>query len=266
MSEYTVLPDDQTIITEMEHNLRDKLKYVASKLSDMRIDSIAGVSVVDSALPSDTFNTAFGPPQTEKVAASIFARYKHSGQPMAWWIGPSAASEDTNILLSNAGFAYVDLDIGMACELQHVPTAYRAVDKLAIRRCTTQRDYSDFGHVLASIFDPPDAQVILFYEKLATIHADEIKEMLLFVGYEGSSPVATACLFLTNVAGIYDVATRPDKRRQGYGSAMFYHSLIQAKAMGLHHAVLQASPEGLNIYKRFGFRELCTFNVWSNQQ
>ncbi len=81
------MPDDKMIIMEMEHTLRDKLKYVASKLSDMRLDSIAGVAVADNALPSDAFNTAFGPPQTDKVAARIFARYQHSGQTIAWWVG-----------------------------------------------------------------------------------------------------------------------------------------------------------------------------------
>ena len=53
---------------------------------------------------------------------------------------------------------------------------------------------------------------------------------------------------------------------KGYGSAMFYTALIEAKNQGFNVGVLQASPDGLNIYKRFGYKEICEFNVWSNQQ
>lgn len=260
-----MLSEDKTVIAEMENNMREKLKYVPSKLSVMRTENVNGISVVDTALPSDTFNTAFGGQITGEAAKKVFSYYKKNNQPMSWWIGPSSASALADKCLKNAGFAHDELDIGMVCDLTQIADNYQSPENLIIFKCTTPKEYTDFGEVLASIFDPPDEQVKVFYNKMAAINADNIKDMILFVGYEGENPVATSCLFLTDVAGIYDIATRPEKRKLGYGSAMFYRALLESKKIGLRKCVLQASPDGLNIYKRFGFKELCKFTVWSNQ-
>lgn len=260
-----IVAENEIVIAEMENNMREKLKYVASKLGTMRTENIKGVSVVDTALPSDTFNTAFGGQITDEVAKEVFSYYKKNNQPMAWWIGPNSDSELTNKDLEDAGFTRDELDIGMVCDLTQVADDYQSPEGLTIHKCTTSAEYADFGEVLASIFDPPDEQVKVFYNKMATISAADIKDMVLFIGYEGAAPIATSCLFLTDVSGIYDIATRPEKRNLGYGSAMFYRALIESKKMGLRKSVLQASPDGLNIYKRFGFKELCKFTVWSNQ-
>lgn len=37
--------------------MREKLKYVASKLNTMRTENVKGISLVDTALPSDTLFT-----------------------------------------------------------------------------------------------------------------------------------------------------------------------------------------------------------------
>ena len=259
-----VLLENEKVIADMEDNMREKLRYVASKLPIMSTEQIKEVSVVDSALPSDTFNTAFGGQIDENVAREVFSYYRKNEQPMAWWVGPTSSSKDTDRYLESAGFLHDELDIGMACDLTQVAQDYQFPEKLSVRKCVTPTDYADFGEVLASIFDPSDEQVKVFYNKVSTLHADETKDMILFIGYEDNSPVATSCLFLTNVAGVYDIATKPDKRKLGYGSAMFYRALVEAKKLGLRRSVLQSSPDGLNIYKRFGFEEVCEFNVWSN--
>lgn len=259
-----ILVEDKESLMEMENNMREKFKYVASKLDTMRTENIKGISVVNTTLSSDTFNTAFGGHIEDHIAQEIFLYYKKTNQPMAWWIGPSSASEYTQKCLEKAGFVLNELDVGMVCHpIEDIN--YQFPEKLIIRQCTTLKDYNDFGEVLASIFNPPDEQVKVFYNKMATLSSEETKDMILFVGYEENRPVATSCLFITNVAGIYDIATRPEKRNLGYGSAMLYHTLMESKKRDLRRSVLQASPDGINIYKRFGFEEVCHFTVWSNR-
>ena len=41
-------------------------------------------------------------------------------------------------------------------------------------------------------------------------------------------------------------------------------TLRYARNSGARFAALQASPDGLNIYERMGFRALCTFRMHSN--
>ena len=45
---------------KIEENMRSKLRYVASKLKGMETKEVGTVSLVDTHLDSDTFNTAFG--------------------------------------------------------------------------------------------------------------------------------------------------------------------------------------------------------------
>lgn len=253
------------MIAEMENNMREKLKYVAARHPSMKVKKIADISIVDSNLPSDTFNTAFGGKIDEKSAKEIFNYYMKRKLPMAWWLGPSSIGKEAHDNLERACFTHDEIDIGMLCDTTEEIQDCIMPAGLTIRTCHTPKDFADFGDVLASIFTPADSQVKTFYTKLADIDAKKRKEMILFVGYNEIVPVATACLFLTDVAGIYDVSTRPDKRQMGYGSALFHRALVEAKQLGFKRGVLQASPDGLGIYKRFGFKKTCEFHVWGNR-
>ena len=53
-----------------------------------------------------------------------------------------------------------------------------------------------------------------------------------------------------NIAGIYYVATLPNQRGKGYGTAMMQHLLSRAKQKDYRLAGLEASSEGINIYNR----------------
>ncbi len=258
-------PATSPIVAEMEDNMRKKLRYIASKLSSMHTAAIQGVSIVDAALSSDTFNTAFGGEITEKTAKEVFSYYKKRSQPASWWIGPSAESTWASGYLQSAGFVLDEVDVGMVCDLDQMKDFYKWPENFTIRRCKFSSDYADFGFVIAEIFDPPDEKAKIFYSQVAKIDPDQRKDMAFFVGYENGYPVATSCAFFTSVAGIYDIATKKDKRNLGYGSAMLYRALMESKKMGLKKSVLQASSNGLNLYKRFGYKKLCTFSVWNNQ-
>jgi len=90
-----------------------------------------------------------------------------------------------------------------------------------------------------------------------------------YLGRLGSQPVATSLLYLGGgVAGIYNVATLPGVRRQGIGRALTVAPLLEASAWGYRIGTLQSTPMGLNLYRRLGFREYCTFHAyfWSGEQ
>ena len=255
-------------ITEhMESNMHLKLQYIPSKLSSMFINNIDQTLVVDSGMLTDTFNTAYGGIVTQKVANEVMQYYLQRKLPMAWWIGPfSAQNKDLEKNMQAAGFAKDELDIGMYCDLnKNDLKPYKIPDKLTIKECFNEKEFSDFGKVLASVFEPVCKYVEVFYEKVSTIPTQDRKNLRLLIGYVDDEPVATAVVFLSDVAGIYDVSTRPDMQRKGYGSAMFYKALKLAFDSGYKDIVLQASKDGLGIYKRFGFEEICEFNVWSNK-
>jgi len=55
------------------------------------------------------------------------------------------------------------------------------------------------------------------------------------------------------------VVTLPEVRRRGIGAAMTLRVLHEARAIGYRVAVLTASPDGIGVYRRIGFREYCLF-------
>jgi ribosomal protein S18 acetylase RimI-like enzyme len=87
-----------------------------------------------------------------------------------------------------------------------------------------------------------------------------------YVGFVAGRPLSTATLFVDpaspDVAGVYLVATVPDARGQGLGTALTLHVLQAARAGGHRLAVLQATRAGQDLYRRLGFTEHCTIGVY----
>ena len=256
--------DSEQTIRDMEANLRKKLQHIPACHKNMHSIAINTTLVVNSNMPSDTFNTAYGGIITVATAKKVFDYYQSNKLPMAWWLGPSSQSTTSNQILKNSGFRFDEHDIGMVCDLKKLKN-FRIKSSLSIKACEEAQDFVDFGRVLASIFSPPDKSVEKFYAESFAFAAEIRKDLKLFIGYENNIPVSTASLFLTDVAGIYDISTCPDRRSKGFGSAMFNVALQAARSLGYETGVLQASPAGLNIYQRAGFKKLCDFYVWSNQ-
>ncbi|MCG7409628.1 GNAT family N-acetyltransferase [Paenibacillus sp. ACRRX] len=88
----------------------------------------------------------------------------------------------------------------------------------------------------------------------------------MYVGeYNGEAVSIGSLLSTENSVGIYDIATRQEYRGKGLGSAMFHYLLEEAKRMSDGICVLQASPEGLGIYKRAGCKEVSEVIVYGNR-
>ncbi|HEX5167862.1 MAG TPA: GNAT family N-acetyltransferase [Cyclobacteriaceae bacterium] len=54
--------------------------------------------------------------------------------------------------------------------------------------------------------------------------------------------------------GLYGLATRREFRGKGIGSAMMTYALNKAMTLGYENVILQASPDAIGIYKRYGFK------------
>ena len=81
--------------------------------------------------------------------------------------------------------------------------------------------------------------------------------MKLYLGFYKDEVVSVGSLVCTlDSIGIYDIATKEEMRGKGFGSTMFHYLLQEAKELNVAQCVLQASPDGVNIYKRLVFNLL----------
>lgn len=77
---------------------------------------------------------------------------------------------------------------------------------------------------------------------------------LHYIGYSDDRPVTSATLLLAGgVASVYNVSTPTFLRRKGFGSAITYTALQEAKIRGYQFAFLQSSPLGVGVYSKVGF-------------
>ncbi|MBZ4419785.1 GNAT family N-acetyltransferase [Myxococcus sp. RHSTA-1-4] len=77
---------------------------------------------------------------------------------------------------------------------------------------------------------------------------------------------ALACGFamdLGDTTGMYMVATVPEARGRGLASEVMRGLLAGARARGMAASVLQATPQGVGMYRRLGYRDLGGWVSWA---
>lgn len=80
--------------------------------------------------------------------------------------------------------------------------------------------------------------------------------LLLLTALVGATPAACgAAFFEGGLAGLYCFATRESMRGRGLASSLVHAAHAEARARGIDHAVLQATPAGGPVYARCAYRD-----------
>lgn len=249
----------------MSENMMAKFAVFAGWVPGFSVHRLSGVQYVDCGMQSDTFNTVFGRPADVADIETVTRHYREEGKPAAWWL--SGSSGESKEKLQQAGWEYDEYDVGMYLDpLGPFPAQLSALSR--VEYCDTAERFQDFGRVLSSIFEPGnpvEAENVRALYQMAGEHHENLPDNLIqLVGYADEQPVSVATVYLTgNVAGIFDIATPEHRRNRGFGSEIFQQALRVARERGASACVLEASPDGLNIYKRQGFVPSGSFEVWN---
>lgn len=238
----------------------------------MRVDEQPGYAIVDSGLPTDTFNLVIGKAHGQPDAAAIAriaARFNDAGLPAAWWTCRDLTDAAFARALGEAGFVADETSVGMLAELAELDALPPVAPPpgFGVRQINAQHDVAHFGTLIGALFDPPDAFVDAFYARVAALDFDVAEPLKLFVGELDGRPVSTTALYVdADTAHVFDVSTSAGQRKRGLASAIMHSALVHARErLGATRAALQASPDGLNVYRRLGFRAVCEFQVYSNR-
>lgn len=262
----TVILNEAKIRCYMVKNIAEKFAFLARQMPDMKVHCLNGLQYVDCGKRSDTFNTVFGTSESQEDITYITQYYRQQNKPAAWWVAESTMR--VAALLEQAGWRHEEDDMGMYLPLT-TPISTSPIRVLScIQHCDSPPHFRDFGQVLSAIFEPDnsvEAENIRAIYKAAGEHCTCLdKGLIQLVGYLGEEPVSTATLYLKDdVAGIFDIATPEAFRRRGFGSEMFNYALQLAQQNRAEVCLLQASPEGLNIYRNSGFKSCGKFEVWN---
>lgn len=264
MSASAPMPELSPLAVAMEENLHGHITYVQRQLPGMLVDDREDLLLVDSGLPTDTFNKVcrarLNDIDAEARIADAIAHFREGGRPFAWWVGPGSRPLDLEARLQKQGLRAAESEVGMAVEISRLPLAPELPQGAEIRPVRTATELLDFASVMADCFTPPDAAVLEFFERGASILLKDDCPMKFFVGYLDGAPAAGSELFVGGgVAGVHMVATRVRYQRRGLGLALTWAALNAGRPFGLTMATLQASDQGAPVYRRLGFREVCRF-------
>ncbi len=206
--------------------------------------------------------------EPERVQAAIEkakARCASHGVPMRWNVAPTDKPADIGQYLEAGGFVHDgDLTL-MALDLLALKEESRPFPDLVIESATDVGERTQWSKPMVIGFGIPLTVVPGFEDYCRRLGQElALGRFELSTGWRNRKPVATAALFLAGgVAGVYCIATLPEARGQGIGTAMTRAACARARELGYRVAVLHASEMGFGIYQKIGFRAYGRIGLYS---
>ncbi len=249
--------DPATIALTLDAN---KIAYGAylSTFPGAVLHNDPGICWFETGVPLDQFN---GVLQIQLDSATlpaaidrVLTHFQQRGLPFQWHLGPSSQPRNITALLHARGITHVEDEPGMALELRALNEEVPLAPNVTIQPVTTPEDLRGWAGVWGC--GAPEEVTRQWAEFYSQLRFGPEEQMRFYLGLVNGEPVATSALFLgAGVASVEHVVTLPQARRQGLGAAMTLHAARDARRSGYHIGMLFASPLGINIYRRLGFRE-----------
>ncbi|HZR42318.1 MAG TPA: GNAT family N-acetyltransferase [Ktedonobacteraceae bacterium] len=216
---------------------------------------------VDSAAFNGVFQTRL---QREVLPAAIERVHAHFQQrhlPFHWHLGPSSQPTNFGDLLEAHGIRYDEDEPGMAADLRALNEDLPVVSNLIIQPVITENQVHQWSRT--TYCGAPEKEIQNLFRVYSRLPFGPQSTLRLYLGMLDGEPVATALLFFAaGVAYVGRIVTVHPLRRRGIGAMMTLHAMREASLAGYRIAVLTASPMGINIYRRLGFKECCQISTY----
>ncbi|HFU7086179.1 GNAT family N-acetyltransferase [Bacillus tropicus] len=253
-------------------NFTYKTSYIARQAQGMNVKETKDYIAVDCGLPADTFNiiTLLNNnvmEDIEKLYKEV-AYYNQKKYPMSVWFWDEKLEGNLKNELIKLGLKETEQNIAMVANLHTIHPTTNLPEGFTIQKVSSSGQIKKFGEALASLFGTSEEgiHVQAFYNQTASFHLWNSENMKLYLGFYKDEVVSVGSLVCTQDSiGIYDIATKERMRGKGFGSTMFNYLLQEAKELNVAQCVLQASPDGITIYKKAGFQSVGQMTVFENR-
>ncbi|HLI09354.1 MAG TPA: GNAT family N-acetyltransferase [Ktedonobacteraceae bacterium] len=220
-----------------------------------------------SGLPFELGNgvvrAAFTPADVDAKIEEATGHFIARNVPAAWLVGPSTQPADLGSRLEASGWIRDDEAPGMAIDLLALREDNPLPPGLIIKEVSDGEMLKQWIRTMTVGSAIPDSIQNMLLNLCARYGFVRVPSVRYYLGLLDGEPVATSLLFMGGgVAGIYDVATLPEARGRRIGTALTVAPLLAARAKGYRFGILQSTKMGLNVYRRLGFQEYCTFSFY----
>lgn len=253
-------------------NFTYKTSYIARQVHGMDVKETKDYIAVDCGLPADTFNiiTLLNSNVTEGIE-KLYKEVECFNQkkfPMSVWFWDGRHEQTIKSELIKLGLKEAEQNIAMVADLKTIHPKINMPEGFTIQKSSSSGQIKKFGETLANLFGTSEegTHVQAFYNETASFDLWDSEQMKLYLGFYKEEVVSVGSLVCTKDSiGIYDIATKEEMRGRGFGSTMFNYLLQEAKELKVAQCVLQASPDGINIYKKAGFQSVGQMTVFENR-
>lgn len=248
-----MITDHQLVINNFEEKLKLFTHAVSGKLASEEDFVIANTEV-----PTDTFNVLL--PKSPIIHNADKIRYGIDNfiskeYPFSTWVDAKLLNDAWREFMQEYGLEEAERNVMMKLEnTLHVDQNHSR--QLIITSVKSNEELMKYTEVFMCLFEgsPEKEALESYFNKFSQVKLGAKVQM--FIGCIGEMTVTTGLLIESKDSyGIYDVMTKETFRGKGFGSEMFQFLLNQTKDKQ-KPVVLQASDDGINIYKRFGFKDV----------
>lgn len=253
-------------------NFTYKTSYIARQAQGMNVKETKDYIAVDCGLPADTFNiiTLLNNDLTVGIEKlyKVVNNYNQKKFPMSVWFWDEKRESNIKNELIKLGLKEAEQNIAMVADLKTIHPTINMSVSFTIQKASSAGQIKNFGETLANLFGTSEegGHVQAFYNQTAPFDLWNSENMKLYLGLYKGEVVSVGSLVCTKESiGIYDIATKEEMRGKGFGSTMFNYLLQEAKELNVAQCVLQASPDGITIYKKAGFQSVGQMTVFENR-
>jgi len=225
------------------------------------LDDAEGLRLLTPDVPNPFFNsiirTRLSPVPHEARAAiqRIIQPYDDVFLPMMWWLSP--LSQPFNLAdLLQAEMFHLETHPSLWLPLARLTPPTPTPPTFRITRVQSDEVLRQWIKVNSAPYDFLDYINEAFFTGYSGQGYGADVPLRHYIGWLDDVPVGCSTMLLASgVAGIYSVATLPDARGRGIGTAMTHAPLIEARGEGYQVGILSASEEGYGLYRRMGFED-----------
>lgn len=251
------------IIQDIDRNFHLHACIIPDQTAGMKVMHLGHLTYVDSGLSCDTFNIIHifrGSKLTKVELTDAVDYFRECSLAFCIWVSKENLTNNVKRYLKDLSLSRQNEEMGMVLSLK----TYTPIPEETSKKIITvnNRDQlSDYAKVIAENWTPMDENVLRYFEITSENYLKKNNQILLLIYYHNDQPVATVEMSPTDhiTVGLYGVATLAAFRGRGIGSSMMTFALNKAKQLGYSKVILQASEDGIGIYKRLGFMEQTSY-------
>ena len=207
--------------------------------------------------PERIYRINLSPETAEQRIGEISAGIRSGALPNGILITPSSTPENLVQMLPDKGFSIDTADPCMALDLVHlrdIQPAGGSIQTIVVADDARLRQWVDILNVALC------GSEIMSFEQFHDLY--DLSDSTFFMALYAGIPAAVSMTLNDGATATLEfVATLKEQRHKGLGRAAVGAALQRLREMRVETVTLRAEPDGVHLYQRMGFTEICKRTV-----